>query len=231
MATAAVGDSASTEAIRLQLDRILKSRVFCQSIRLCKFLQFTVEYTIAGKADLLKEYLIGCEVYDRRPPYDPTQDSIVRTEARRLRSKLRQYYETEGKHDLVRIQLDVGRYVPSFIQSASIEEMESLAAAVGSELALGTRTIPIGVESSRDLAQTALPAALAEKLSEGIAHVLMRGMCAVNIGSPRQDPDHPPPKESTSLCPDFRFEGSIREVEGGLSVLMRLIRADSMRVA
>ncbi len=46
---------------------------------------------------VLKEYVIGTEVYDRKPPYHPSQDSIVRTEARRLRAKLKEYYESEGK--------------------------------------------------------------------------------------------------------------------------------------
>lgn len=87
MDIAAICNDASTEVIRLELNRILTSRAFSKSTRLCKFLHFTVEYTIAGKADLLKEYLIGCEVYGRRPPYDPAQDSIVRSEARRLRNK------------------------------------------------------------------------------------------------------------------------------------------------
>ena len=32
---------------------------------------------------------LWAEVYDRKPPYHPSQDSIVRTEARRLRTKLK----------------------------------------------------------------------------------------------------------------------------------------------
>ncbi len=53
MAIAAGCDNVSLEAVRLELDRVLKSRVFYPSTRLCKFLKFTVEYTMAGKADLL----------------------------------------------------------------------------------------------------------------------------------------------------------------------------------
>lgn len=36
----------------------------------------------------VKEYLIGTEVYERKPSYHPGEDSIVRSEARRLRRKL-----------------------------------------------------------------------------------------------------------------------------------------------
>src|SRR5580698_10401125 len=90
---------ASDPLIREQLVRILQSRVFALSTRLRRFLRFAVESTLEGRADSLKEYVIGTEVYDRKPPYEPSQDSIVRTEARRLRSKLTQYYESEGKMD------------------------------------------------------------------------------------------------------------------------------------
>jgi hypothetical protein len=53
-----------------------------------------VEHAIGGTGEGLKEYIIGTEVYDRKPPYHPSQDSIVRTEARRLRTKLKEYYES-----------------------------------------------------------------------------------------------------------------------------------------
>src|ERR1700726_859826 len=89
------------EAVREELSRILKSSIFVQSDRLGRFLRFTVETTLAGDADTLKEYLIGTEVYDRKPPYHPSVDSIVRSEARRLRNKLRQYYESVGQDDAV----------------------------------------------------------------------------------------------------------------------------------
>ena len=78
------------EAIREQLSRIVESTVFAQSERLGRFLRFTIEMTLAGSGDQLKEYLIGTEVYDRKPPYHPNIDSIVRSEARRLRGKLKE---------------------------------------------------------------------------------------------------------------------------------------------
>lgn len=82
----------------------------------------------------------------------------------------------------------------------------------------------IGVEPFRDLTQTALSAAFAEGLSERIAHAIVRrGLYSVNASESRHTPDC-----LTSQQPEFYFEGSIREVEGGLSVLMTLVRADPM---
>jgi hypothetical protein len=104
----------ANEAIREELSHMLESPIFAQSDRLARFLRFTVETTLAGQGETLKEYLIGTEVYDRKPPYHPSVDSIVRSEARRLRNKLRQYYESVGKDDPVFIYYRTGSYVPAF---------------------------------------------------------------------------------------------------------------------
>lgn len=111
----------SEQEIREQVSRVLGSSIFVQSDRLSRFLRFTVETTLSGKAETLKEYLIGTEVYDRKPPYHPSADSIVRSEARRLRSKLKQYYESAGKEDPVFIYYRRGNYVPVFRLQCSRE--------------------------------------------------------------------------------------------------------------
>ncbi len=55
------------------------------------------------------------EVFDRTSEYDPNIDAIVRVEARRLRAKLKAYYEEgQGKDDPVLIGLRPGSYVPVF---------------------------------------------------------------------------------------------------------------------
>jgi hypothetical protein len=98
--------------VRDELNRILNSRFFIKSIRLSCFLSTAVDYLLAGKADCFKEYIVGTEVYKRPPSYDPTLDTIVRTEARRLRTKLREYYSTFPELHRVRIALASGSYVP-----------------------------------------------------------------------------------------------------------------------
>ena len=102
------------EEIRAQLQRILESPVFSTALRLSQFLQFVVFRSIEGQAAAIKEYLIGVEVYNRAPSYDPKADSIVRAEASRLRAKLREYYEADGKNDPIRIDLPKGSYTPVF---------------------------------------------------------------------------------------------------------------------
>ncbi len=54
------------------------------------------------------------EAFDRTSEYDPSIDAIVRVEARRLRAKLKEYYEGPGSNDPVLIGLRPGSYVPIF---------------------------------------------------------------------------------------------------------------------
>ena len=112
-------DQLSEDLIREELSRILESSLFVQSDRLGRFLRFTVETTLVGAAETLKEYLIGTEVYNRGSSYHPSEDSIVRSEARRLRSKLREYYQSVGKDDSVFIYYRPGSYVPAFRRRTS----------------------------------------------------------------------------------------------------------------
>jgi TolB-like protein len=107
-------ETISEDAIRDELSRILESSIFVQSDRLGRFLRFTVEKTLAGEGEMLKEYLIGTEVYNRPSSYRPSEDSIVRGEARRLRSKLKEYYESVGKNDPLSIHYRPGSYMPMF---------------------------------------------------------------------------------------------------------------------
>jgi TolB-like protein/Tfp pilus assembly protein PilF len=102
------------EAIREQVGRILSSAVFADSQRMSRFLRFAVDESLNGNGDRLKEIVIGAEVFDRGASYDPRLDPIVRVEARRLRTKLRAYYEGPGKHDPVILEFPKGQYSPVF---------------------------------------------------------------------------------------------------------------------
>ena len=104
----------SHDAVRQELERILASETFANAGRLSRLLRYVVERTLAGEGDKLKEYVLGVEVFDRGESYDPRLDSIVRVEARRLRSKLEEYYARVGIDDAVLIDVPRGAYVPTF---------------------------------------------------------------------------------------------------------------------
>ncbi|MEO8595271.1 MAG: hypothetical protein ABI759_18260 [Candidatus Solibacter sp.] len=94
------------------MEKILAHRIFTRSSRMVRFLRVTVESVLAGRGDELKEYLLGVEVFDRGDSYDPRVDPIVRVEARRLRAKLKEYYEGDGSADEVVIEFASGGYAP-----------------------------------------------------------------------------------------------------------------------
>ncbi len=116
------GVELSADAVRQHLEKVLGSPVFERNQRLSRFLRLTVERHLEGRDDELKESVIGTEIFGRRPDYDPKSDSIVRTEARRLRALLNEYYLREGQGDALVIELPKGGYVPVFRHSVAALE-------------------------------------------------------------------------------------------------------------
>src|SRR5215469_1208389 len=106
--------SFAAERVRKQLDRILFSAAFVRDERLSRFLRFVVQQALDGKTDEVKESLLGIEVFGRAPGYDTRSDSVVRTEAAKLRVRLTEYYAREGASDPVIIELPKGGYTPVF---------------------------------------------------------------------------------------------------------------------
>jgi len=107
-------ETSSSEAVRSQLEKVLASEGFARNDRISSFLRFVVEQELSGSGHQLKESVIGVEVFGRRPDYDVRQDSIVRTEAGKLRARLAKYYATEGAAGELIINLPKGGYRPVF---------------------------------------------------------------------------------------------------------------------
>jgi len=108
------GDPVSEGEIREQVQRIIASEFFRRSARMERFLSLAVDRALLGQPERLKEYALGRDVFNRGEDYDPRADAIVRVEAQRLRRKLREYYDSHGKHDQVLVEFHTGSYVPLF---------------------------------------------------------------------------------------------------------------------
>jgi TolB-like protein/Tfp pilus assembly protein PilF len=104
----------SVDSVRSELEKILASHGFVNAERLSRFLRYAVEEHLNGQTDKLKESFLGVEVFGRKPSYDPRIDAVVRTEAVKLRARLKEYYDSEGREDAVIIDLPKGGYVPVF---------------------------------------------------------------------------------------------------------------------
>ncbi|MGX1791149.1 adenylate cyclase [Bosea sp. NPDC055332] len=101
------------DAVRKQVERILKSEDFAATGRLRNFLTFVVEETLAGRGNRLKAYAIAREVFGRGDNFDTMNDPVVRIEAGRLRRALERYYLLSGREDPIRIDIPKGTYIPT----------------------------------------------------------------------------------------------------------------------
>ena len=102
--------SPAPPAVRAELERVLASETFQNAERLRRFLRFVVDESLRDPGATLKEHWLAIHVFDRPESFDPRSDSVVRIAARQVRFKLRDYYETEGREDTVRMNLPKGSY-------------------------------------------------------------------------------------------------------------------------
>ncbi|HTS71340.1 MAG TPA: malectin domain-containing carbohydrate-binding protein [Terriglobia bacterium] len=98
-----------------ELERVLRSGNFPRAPLQGKLLKYICEEFFAGRSDRVKEYILATEVFGRGAGFDQNQDAIVRVEAHRLRKNLREYYEGEGKNNIIHIVIEPGHYVPKFV--------------------------------------------------------------------------------------------------------------------
>jgi TolB-like protein len=135
----------SVDAARSHLEKVLASPCFARNERLSRFLRFIVERHLEGQDRELKETLIAIQVFGRKPDYDPKLDSIVRTEATRLRARLAEYYAGEGSSDPITIEMPKGAYVPVVSENkhglsatAPSRTRQRIWIAIGAAVALGS---------------------------------------------------------------------------------------------
>ena len=98
--------------IRHQLAELAKAATFSSASQLVSLLTYLVDAELDGTAHELNQARIAIDVLGRSAAFDATTDSVVRVEAGRLRSKLRDYYLAEGSADEIRFEVPKGRYNP-----------------------------------------------------------------------------------------------------------------------
>lgn len=110
------GEASAAEVLLVQ--RIAQSDGFRRAPRLCELLLFLTERAIHGHTAELNEHEIALGVFRRSDTFNPADDSIVRSSARQLRTKLREYFEGPGKAESIVIEIPKGGYVPEFLPRA-----------------------------------------------------------------------------------------------------------------
>jgi hypothetical protein len=98
----------------LLVQHIVASPQLKSSARLCDFLSYVAECALRVAPEAATEQQIGICVFGRKPGYNSSEDSIVRTHARILRQKLAAYFAEDGKDEPLVIDMPKGHYLPVF---------------------------------------------------------------------------------------------------------------------
>jgi hypothetical protein len=103
--------------------RIAASKSFEKSSFLVSFLLYVCEQELCGKGQELNEHQIGVKALGRPATYNPGDDNIVRNYARLLRKRLDEYFQTEGKDEILRVDIPRGHYVPVFYSTEPVQNV------------------------------------------------------------------------------------------------------------
>jgi hypothetical protein len=115
-----------------EIEKLVASHALHGSESLCKLLRYLGKQALEHPGTTVKEYQIATEVFGRQADFDPQLDSMVRVQAGRLRTKLAEYYNTEGTTDRIVVELPKGSYAVAF------HERTNAAAAHGNGAGTGT---------------------------------------------------------------------------------------------
>lgn len=97
-----------------QINRLVSSHALHSSESLCKLLRYLAKHATDHPGAPIKEFQIATEVFGRSADFDPQLDSMVRVQAGRLRSKLSEFYASDGVGDAIVVELPKGTYLLSF---------------------------------------------------------------------------------------------------------------------
>lgn len=106
------------------LNKISSCPPFSTADSLRSLLKYLVTQTVENPGEPIREAHIPAAVFNKTEGFDPRQDSTVRVQTSRLRSKLSEYYLGEGQRDEWVLEVPKGSYMVTLRQ----REIEALAA-------------------------------------------------------------------------------------------------------
>jgi len=108
----------SAEAERAEFQCVVEA--LATRPRLSLLLRYIGEKFFSGEVDQLNEYNIATEVLGRsKTAFNAGEDAIARVETHRLRKRLAEFYENEGRDHPIQVTLPAGRYAPVFVHKAA----------------------------------------------------------------------------------------------------------------
>ena len=116
------------------LERVAASTPLRRAARLRELLLYVGRRSLKEGCDELHESEIGSAVFERPADYDTSADTIVRVNATELRKRIENYFESEGTHETLVMEIPRGSYLPVFryqaAEARTLAEIAVLPAAV-----------------------------------------------------------------------------------------------------
>jgi hypothetical protein len=116
------------QCVKNALEEMAGSVPFRTSRQCQDLLRYIVLHSLSGEDELLRERVIGVEVFGRRPDYDQAADPVVRIRAADVRKRIALFHEaTEAATRRVKIAIPSGSYKASFefIGSRDLEALSN----------------------------------------------------------------------------------------------------------
>ncbi|WP_263416806.1 hypothetical protein [Terriglobus albidus] len=127
------------EQYRSVTERVSNGSQLTASPKLREFLNYIVDCALRECPEEASEQQIGVNVFGRKPGYNSSEDSIVRSQARLLRQKLASFFKEEGASEPITIEIPKGHYLPVFKKRST---GDASLPAMTSALSLPTVTAP-----------------------------------------------------------------------------------------
>lgn len=96
------------------LERVAESPHLKRAPRLREFLFYVGQRSLKEGCNQVREQEIGVQVFGRPSTYDTNVDNIVRVNATELRKRIDAYFDREGLHETLIMEIPRGSYVPVF---------------------------------------------------------------------------------------------------------------------
>src|SRR5580700_6534351 len=154
------------------LDRITASSQLRRAPRLREFLLYVSRRSLGDGRGQVHEQEIGVEVFGRSDTYDTSVDNIVRANATELRKRIDAYFNSEGSHEKMVMEIPRGSYVPVFRYRSAGPE---IAATVQTEIQIpsleSAGSIPEGKQTSQNWS-------VAGRITAGLLVIVLAIGCA-----------------------------------------------------
>jgi len=136
-------DSLELVQRRKLVERIVATTSFQRSARLRDLLLYLTDRTLTGHGKDLTENQIGRAVFGKSADFSPVEDSSVRVHVRQLRLKLHEYFDGEGRHEPLIIEIPKGAYITVFrpVHSSSATSTETFPPSLSPALAIFPESI------------------------------------------------------------------------------------------